>query len=334
MSTYRVVFSGQPLPGFDRDTAIANFARLLKRSPEQAAGAFAGKPLTLKKGVGKEEAEKVCAALERSGLSVRVEAELSMALELSPEMEAAGAPPPKPVVNTPPPPSVPAIKSTVALELVRDEGEHVEEASKPPMTCPACGQVQPKHVICEKCGIVIAKFLQRQATAKAAVAAQPAGGGNPYAPGVAAPEAPAEASGEFALPPLFAFSLEGRIGRVRYMGWSLAPMIPALIALLLFFMGPGGIAVAIALLVATLVLAIRYIVLRLHDREQSGWLALLIVVPLINLGLILYLIFAPGTQGDNAYGPPPPANSAGVIVAASFYVLGTIGSFFITPPAQ
>lgn len=329
MSTYRVVFSGQPLPGFDRDTAIANFARLLKRSPEQAAGAFAGKPLTLKKGVGKEEAEKVCAALERSGLSVRVEAELSMALELSPEMEAAGAPP-----------AAPAIQPTVALKMVRDGAldqeldQEKETANAPTMTCPACGQVQPKHVICEKCGIVIAKFLQRQATAKAAVAAQPAGGGNPYAPGVAAPEAPAEASGEFALPPLFAFSLEGRIGRVRYMGWSLAPMIPALIALLLFFMGPGGIAVAIALLVATLVLAIRYIVLRLHDREQSGWLALLIVVPLINLGLILYLIFAPGTQGDNAYGPPPPANSAGVIVAASFYVLGTIGSFFITPPAQ
>lgn len=44
---------------------------------------------------------------------------------------------------------------------------------------------------------------------------------------------------------------------------------------------------------------------RLHDVGLSGYYALLSLVPLINLGLVLYLLFKQGTQGDNSYGPDP-----------------------------
>ena len=43
---------------------------------------------------------------------------------------------------------------------------------------------------------------------------------------------------------------------------------------------------------------------RLHDRGQSGWLQLLLLVPCGNLVLLIFWIME-GTPGDNAYGPKP-----------------------------
>ena len=43
---------------------------------------------------------------------------------------------------------------------------------------------------------------------------------------------------------------------------------------------------------------------RLHDINQSGLLTLLLFVPILGQILILYLLFAPGTQGTNKYGNP------------------------------
>ena len=43
---------------------------------------------------------------------------------------------------------------------------------------------------------------------------------------------------------------------------------------------------------------------RLHDRGQSGWLQLLLLVPCGNIVLIV-LWALEGTPGDNAYGPKP-----------------------------
>jgi hypothetical protein len=43
---------------------------------------------------------------------------------------------------------------------------------------------------------------------------------------------------------------------------------------------------------------------RLHDRNHTGWLSLLMLVPLVNLFLILYLFFARGDEGINNYGLP------------------------------
>jgi uncharacterized membrane protein YhaH (DUF805 family) len=70
--------------------------------------------------------------------------------------------------------------------------------------------------------------------------------------------------------------------------------ILALIALILVFV------VYLALIVPMLAVGCR----RLHDRGQSGWLQLLILVPCGNIVLIIFWIME-GTPGDNAYGPKP-----------------------------
>jgi uncharacterized membrane protein YhaH (DUF805 family) len=119
------------------------------------------------------------------------------------------------------------------------------------------------------------------------------------------------------------FSAQGRIGRVRFVGWSIGFMMLARIVLVivaggsaaigsqaltmtLFFIGVIGMYMVISL----------FAIQRLHDLDKSGWLSLLILIPLINVVLVLFLFFAPGSEEANQYGAPPPPNSTGVLVLA------------------
>jgi uncharacterized membrane protein YhaH (DUF805 family) len=58
--------------------------------------------------------------------------------------------------------------------------------------------------------------------------------------------------------------------------------------------------VVFALLIPTFAVGCR----RLHDRGQSGWLQLLVLVPCGNIVLLVFWVME-GTPGDNAYGPKP-----------------------------
>ena len=40
---------------------------------------------------------------------------------------------------------------------------------------------------------------------------------------------------------------------------------------------------------------------RLHDLNLSGWYLLLAFIPLVNVGMILYLLFAPGKVAGNRW---------------------------------
>jgi uncharacterized membrane protein YhaH (DUF805 family) len=59
-------------------------------------------------------------------------------------------------------------------------------------------------------------------------------------------------------------------------------------------------AVSIALYIPFLAVGCR----RLHDRGQSGWLQLLLLVPCANVVLLVFWLLE-GTPGDNVYGPKP-----------------------------
>lgn len=73
----------------------------------------------------------------------------------------------------------------------------------------------------------------------------------------------------------------------------------AMVSLGVIFYVVGGI-VSLALLVPTYAVGCR----RLHDRGQSGWLQLLVLVPCGNIALIV-LWALEGSTVDNAYGPVP-----------------------------
>ena len=112
----------------------------------------------------------------------------------------------------------------------------------------------------------------------------------------------------------------GRIGRLRYMAYlfivSILNMLP--VTIVMGVLGAAGILadnpdaiVAIStlmylpLLVFSFVLAKR----RFNDVNRSGWFSLLLWIPLVNLIVSLYLLFARGDEGGNDFGAAPSANT-------------------------
>lgn len=112
-----------------------------------------------------------------------------------------------------------------------------------------------------------------------------------------------------AKPPLFSF--ENRIKRNTF--WKIVTPI----FLISFWLSsvydaenspPGFLLSVIGLILSILLVWILYAtyVKRLHDLGKSGWYALVVLIPFLNLLFILYLGFAPGNIGDNKYGVEPP----------------------------
>lgn len=119
-----------------------------------------------------------------------------------------------------------------------------------------------------------------------------------------------------------AFKASGRFGRLSYLGWI---FIINVFTILLFaslgllwgsLYGANGVDVAservglsIGLLSLLIYLVLFYfsivfIIRRFHDLNRTGWLSLLLIVPLVNIIMILYLLFARGSEGANNYGLP------------------------------
>lgn len=64
---YTILFEGQILPGFDRETVKEKLAGLLKADSEAIEIMFSGKPVVIRKNVAPEIGEKYRAAMERAG---------------------------------------------------------------------------------------------------------------------------------------------------------------------------------------------------------------------------------------------------------------------------
>lgn len=119
------------------------------------------------------------------------------------------------------------------------------------------------------------------------------------------------------------FSFEGRIGRGTYL-WTTLGLTAALIAILLVVGLPVlllGIDQATQKLTpgAAVTLALLYLVVfvfgtwanlaagakRWHDLGRSGWLMLVLYIPLVGFIAWCYMAFVPGQEGGNEYGLPP-----------------------------
>lgn len=62
-----------------------------------------------------------------------------------------------------------------------------------------------------------------------------------------------------------------------------------------------GIPIVIAAIVGGWMISIR----RMHDLNKSGWWLLISLIPYVDIIFSIYVIFAPGTRGDNRYGADP-----------------------------
>ena len=295
---FKIVFNGELMPDVSLETAKENLARLFKSDLTRINALFSGGNVDIKRDLSENEADQYLKALQSAGAKVRKEQDLAASLSL--------------------------------VETDDHRTESSEAENNVPMTCPKCGHQQSKAIECSACGIVIEKFIARQAMLAENPPEVVSAAATPYATPKAAV---AEALPEFG--ELKAFTTDGRIGRLRYLAWSMVLML----ACLPLFGIAGGFFAASEILggllmvvvgIAVAVVGIMFGVQRLHDIGWSGWLLLVTLVPIVGGVFSLLMFIIPGSTAANRFGPPQPPNSRAVKILAllwvAFIVIGIVAA--------
>ncbi len=216
------------------------------------------------------------------------------------------------------------LAANLSLESISSDNPEEDSVR---MTCPKCGTEQALHVTCQNCDIVIAKFNSYQAQANKPTTAISA---SPYA----APAATIEQDTNEEVGELNIWGIEGRIGRMRYVAWSMVFMLaiaPAMLISVLALKASvllGGLLITVAGVVA-MIIGIQISIKRLHDIGWSGWLLFISLIPVAGSIFQLLIFVMPGSQGNNRYGAPAPANSTAVKVLFWIWVALLSSGFVI-----
>ena len=119
--------------------------------------------------------------------------------------------------------------------------------------------------------------------------------------------------------PVNIYSASGRIGRARYIAYTLglSLLFGVFVGLAAAALGAAGLGAAagivtILLYIGLLVWMVMLTIQRAHDFNTTGWLSILAIVPLVNF----IFWFIPGTDGENRFGGKTPPNSVLVLIAA------------------
>ncbi len=153
---------------------------------------------------------------------------------------------------------------------------------------------------------------------------------SPYAP----PQAEVgEALAEYST--LKPFSFGGRIGRLRFLAWTMVLTLAMLLVIgaafslgITWFLASSSTAamivgglIGLVITLGFVYVSILFCVQRLHDLGWSGWLWLLNLVPFVGSVFPFVLMALPGNTGANRYGSPPPPNSTAVKVLSSLWIV-------------
>lgn len=215
------------------------------------------------------------------------------------------------------------------------------------VVCPACDLSQPKRTLCRGCGAdmprlrLIKDGAVREAHAQLRIEMLPNG-----------PLTRASRALEDNGTALFAFNMQGRIGRLRFLAWQWVAVVPLLMMGLLaaasFSVGGSVFLMLIAGLLS-IFMWLRTAVLRLHDFGLGGiWILVPTVAggaasamyggstmmyAMMFLGLLnLAMVLMPGSSEANEYGDPPAPNNILVVLAAVALVATSAGSYSIKKP--
>lgn len=317
-NAYRVLISGQTLTGVPLSSIKADVAEVFPLEEAQIARMLSGKPMVVSSRATADAAERLVARLRSVGLEARAEM----------LAEAPREPPFAPQATAGVPPSAaseelfalvgpaPTVQSAAA-------GGHRDTPPAENVSCPKCGEFQPKRTLCRACGLDMPRYLAAQEAAErearearaAELEARRAGGGRT----AHVPDA-AEAA-------LFGLGFGGRFGRLDYFSASLVSI--------LLWMGFAWLAVVAGKpafigfgLLLSSVFALRGIALRLHDTGRTGWLALVAIVPLIGALMMLALLFIGGDEDSNEYGPARgEAGGARAFLALMAVIMVSVLSF-------
>ncbi len=104
------------------------------------------------------------------------------------------------------------------------------------------------------------------------------------------------------------FGFRGRLNRTQYAAIFFVAYVGPLIFLIAYessIRDVGGGLASLALVIWMIWVLFAALAKRFHDIEQSGWMSLLVFVPILGQFAPLLMLFMRGTDGPNAYGPPP-----------------------------
>lgn len=331
----QLVFAGEVLAGFSHAQVRGKLGHRLRLDEPRLDRLFSGQRVVIKRDLSPAEAAEwvrrfraigaVLHAVPAKPASTR-SAALPAPPHATPPRPAAAtkAVPPAPVSRSLPPPP----DTSLMLSLVPDS--ELPPPPPPPqpappraaaapsaavpsapeeITCPNCGERQSKRVICRACVCDMPRTLAvRQAEAEARRQARLEELRARNEQRLAQEQQPDEDVYEDEIPPLLSLSLQGRMGRVRFLGsnalglaCTLGLWVGLFAAVLLV---PKAAVMWIGGLISLVLMAwcIRLTVLRLHDLNRSGWFALLQLVPGVNAVFSLWLLLWPGSAEENDYG--------------------------------
>lgn len=128
------------------------------------------------------------------------------------------------------------------------------------------------------------------------------------------------------------WSAKGRLGRVRYIGYTvgLGLLINFAAGILAGMLGAGAAPFIMVTGMAAGVLIHGLLsIQRAHDFNATGWLAILAFIPLVNF----IFWFIPGTDGENRFGHKTPPNTKLAIALACIIpfimILGIVAAIAI-----
>lgn len=349
-----LILTGSILPGHAAADVVQALSRLMGLPEEKIPPLLAGRETVVRRNLEAGKAPRYLHALRQAGAEARVEA--SAAPASVPSAAEVGRPELAPAASgaSAPAGGDEAARSPLRSDAVAAGGAPAtvlalvgEAPGVEMMNCPSCGAAQPKRNLCRECGVDMPRMMAAQTqAARAETAATPARGAAaaPLGP-LSRVEQEGSADG-YSTPAAFSLSLEGRVGRLRYLAYSFPAYVPLFVGALLGAVLGQGTSMVAALIIGSLLtvwMALRVSVLRLHDLNRSGkWVLLAILLPVASglsgapRGMIvsvaffiigsLLLLFWPGDMGANDYGDPPGPNTLwtliGAVAAVGLWIAG------------
>ena len=119
------------------------------------------------------------------------------------------------------------------------------------------------------------------------------------------------------------FGFRGRLNRTPYAAVFFVAYVGPLVFLIAYesLIGEvsGGVA-NLALVICMMWVQLAALAKRFHNIEQSGWMSLLVFVPILGLFAPLLMLFMRGTDGPNAYGPSMTSGARAILISSALVI--------------
>ena len=155
--TFSLIFRGDLVPGYTAADVKANLARLFKAGPETLEKLFSGRPLAIKKGLQKAQAEQLQATLAKMGAqsALKAEGDVAPPPPAPPAAEPVAESPPAQTAAAGPDWSLAPMEGNLVKEHEREKKDTVQVAVDHLSLKPAQGNLVDERERAEKAPVSV-----------------------------------------------------------------------------------------------------------------------------------------------------------------------------------